>query len=157
MNCLVLLALAHVLRPGAWARRKHRPRGAESITFGIRDIEPPELGAASDEEREMWFTAAISSQFGVVRRSAPRRTSHISATFSGGTPAPPLFMCSSVLPSPPQMLETYAERRGRACSDAVDSGASARLPCLPLFCVFDNRRVSPHDTLAEARPCSLLR
>ena len=57
------------------------------------------------------------------------------------------------------MLETYAERRGRACSDAVEPelGTVAAVPgaesaCLPLFCVFDGRRVSPHDTLAEVRP-----
>ena len=131
----------------------------------------------------MWFTAATSSQFGVVRTRARARAAHARARArSRPRPLAPAartrFLCRRsarvrerchalcLSPPPPahrrrrafQMLETYAERRGRACSDAVEgeAAAAAALPgtesaCLPLFCVFDGRRVSPHDTLAEVR------
>ena len=74
----VLLVVVCLYAPALAARRKRRSRGAESITFGIRDIEPLEVGedsVADAEEREMWFTAATSSQFGVVRARRARSAS----------------------------------------------------------------------------------
>ena len=187
---LGLVVFLHLWAPGAWARRKRRSRGAESITFGIRDIEPLDDPALEEqrreldrqsEEREMWFTAATSSQFGVVRARAARPRARVlpprpiaRARARGRRPKAAAARAKSALrhapsltPPPaaaaaaraPQMLETYAERRGRACSDAVEPelGTVAAVPgaesaCLPLFCVFDGRRVSPHDT--RSRRCA---
>ena len=145
---LGLVVFLHLWAPGAWARRKRRSRGAESITFGIRDIEPLDDPALEEqrreldrqsEEREMWFTAATSSQFGVVRARAPRgrerrvlpprpiARARASETPKGGRRAPRSALRHARL-SHPRHPPPPRPRARRRCSRPTRSGAAARVP-----------------------------
>merc|ERR1712185_874147 len=131
---------------GAAARARPTKRGARDVVHG-RDLLAIRRGARARAARPRTPRPPAPADRARAREGdAQRRAPRAAERAPPRAPLSPPPPAAAAAARSPQMLETYAERRGRACSDAVEPelGTVAAVPgaesaCLPLFCVFDGR------------------